>query len=300
MVALLCELGNGIAAIEQDALVAIDVGDLDSQLAVDVNPGSYVNIPVLAYNFPISTTDGPIEPVLIGISTLLSPRLKVPVVAFMGPAFDKISMDRTRKNFQPPVVWLGNLERKCFIVLPRPVTRCEACVQELRSTAATSTATRRAVTLSRHCLIIRTRCLCSLRLVSSCRAALSIAHASGSSLTKMQKYVPCPITRHSLRPDYSLFRFRLAKQKPIQTRSLMSRALVRLIAQAPEALRAPEHVEDIEYAGRVARPVSAARRGCATWPSFMPSLFGVVAHDRFRTGRGPISSSTKRGSNLAI
>jgi hypothetical protein len=45
---LLGELVDRIAAVKQDALVAIDIGDRDSQLAVEVKPGSYVNAPVSA------------------------------------------------------------------------------------------------------------------------------------------------------------------------------------------------------------------------------------------------------------
>ena len=39
-VAVLGQLLDRIAAIEQHAFVAVDVGDLDSQLAVEVKPGS--------------------------------------------------------------------------------------------------------------------------------------------------------------------------------------------------------------------------------------------------------------------
>jgi hypothetical protein len=37
---LLGELADRIAAVEQDALVAVDIGERASQLAVEVKPGS--------------------------------------------------------------------------------------------------------------------------------------------------------------------------------------------------------------------------------------------------------------------
>src|SRR5690349_3018395 len=55
---------------------------LERQLAVDMNPGSYVNLPVLPYSARTSITSGPSEPVSIGKSTDGVPSLKLRVASF--------------------------------------------------------------------------------------------------------------------------------------------------------------------------------------------------------------------------
>ena len=60
------QLFDGEAAVQQLALVAVDVRDADSQAAVDMKPGSNVNMPVWPYSLRMSITSGPTVPFVDG------------------------------------------------------------------------------------------------------------------------------------------------------------------------------------------------------------------------------------------
>ena len=56
---MLDEILDGIAAMQQDASVAINEGNPGPQLPVAVKPGSKVKYPALAYRLRTSITEGP-------------------------------------------------------------------------------------------------------------------------------------------------------------------------------------------------------------------------------------------------
>ena len=68
-VAVLPELGDRAVTREQNALLAIDMGDLPSVAAVAVKPGSEVSIPVRSSSFEVSMTLGPVNLSLAGSPT---------------------------------------------------------------------------------------------------------------------------------------------------------------------------------------------------------------------------------------
>ncbi len=84
--ALLGQLLDGVATMQQHAGIAVDIGDLASQAEVSPKPGSCVNTPRSFEILAISTTDGPMVPSLTGRTLFLPDAVSISSKVFSAMA----------------------------------------------------------------------------------------------------------------------------------------------------------------------------------------------------------------------